>query len=117
MEKLQFFLLSYISVMISCTDGVWDATQGVDLINELCQGCISLGLNDIDKWYLNESEETKQNLRCIWFWALFLDVSTSYDIGNPPSISDDLFDLSVFTAQNFQSPSINFRRVKLMHDF
>ncbi|CAI4670273.1 BAF_collapsed_G0041460.mRNA.1.CDS.1 [Saccharomyces cerevisiae] len=116
-EKLQFFLLSYISVMINCTDGVWDATQGVDLINELCQGCISLGLNDIDKWYSNESEETKQNLRCIWFWALFLDVSTSYDIGNPPSISDDLLDLSIFTAQNFQSPSIDFRRVKLMHDF
>ena len=116
-EKLQYFLLSYINVMVNCTEGVWDATQGIDLINELCQGCVSLGLNDIDKWYLNESKVTKQNLRCIWFWALFLDVSTSYDVGKPPSILDDFLDLSVFTAQNFKSPDVDFRRVKLMHDF
>lgn len=116
-EKLQYFLLSYINVMINCTEGVWDATQGIDLITELGQGCISLGLNDIDKWYLNESKVTKQNLRCIWFWALFLDVSTSYDVGKPPSILDDFLDLSVFTVQNFKSTGVDFRRVKLMHDF
>ncbi|CAI4046608.1 Pdr8p SKDI_12G3000 [Saccharomyces kudriavzevii IFO 1802] len=116
-ERLQFFLLSYISIMINCTDGVWDATQGIDLIGELCQACISLGLNDIDKWYLNEKQEVRKNLKYIWFWTLFLDVSCSYDVGKPPYISDDVLDLNTFVAHDYELPGIDSKSMKLMHEF
>ncbi|CAI4047943.1 hypothetical protein SUVZ_12G3010 [Saccharomyces uvarum] len=120
-ERLQFILLSYINIMINCTSGVWDGSQGIDLVNELCQSCISLGLDDINRWYMDESQETKKVLRCIWFWTLFFDVSCSYDVGRPPFISDDFLNLNIFTLQDPESSSIDSRfktkRSKLMHDF
>lgn len=120
-ERLQFILLSYINIMINSTSGVWDGTQGIDLINELCQSCVSLGLDDINRWYMKESQETKESLRCIWFWTLFFDVSCSYDIGRPPFISDGFLNLNIFTVQDPGSSSIDSRikpkRSKLMRDF
>ncbi|CAI1592039.1 hypothetical protein SEUBUCD646_0L03190 [Saccharomyces eubayanus] len=120
-ERLQFFLLSYINIMINCTSGVWDGTQGIGLVNELCQSCLSLGLDDINRWHMDESQETKESLRCIWFWTLFFDVSCSYDVGKPPFISDDSLNLNAFTVQDSESSGINSRfkakRSKLMHDF
>lgn len=93
-ERAQFLFLAYISKVYIAQD-CFDGALNSDLVCELCHVAITLGICDIDWWYEQQDPKVvgpKEPLVRLWQWVLYSDVSVSFDMGKPLTITDDYFD-------------------------
>lgn len=94
-EKTQFLLLSCFFKIFDGRYSRWDGTDNYTVVTTLCQTALSMGLDDVNRWYRNKEDlvGNLQTLKNTFFWTLYCDVVNSFEMGRSLYISDDMFDV------------------------
>ncbi|CCD26788.1 Pdr8p NDAI_0I02190 [Naumovozyma dairenensis CBS 421] len=134
-DKAYFFAFQYIYRIYHCPNANWDGSEVADLVALLCQSCLNLGLDDMDRWCKDEGgeqgEEQKdvngnsyddevKSLTLLWNFTLFADVCVSFDMGKPLFISNNHFDHTRYFRNVLTDKSVGpkkCRRDRLMKNF
>lgn len=120
-ENAQFLLMCCFFKIHHGEYSRWDGTQILQKISETCQCCISLGFDNVGKWYRNK-ESVVGDLKYLentMLCTLFVDVFTSFDVGKPTFISNQMLSMHLF-EQNLKSHRGGFfamSRNRLFVDF
>lgn len=120
-ENAQFLLMCCFFKIHHGEYSRWDGSQILHKISETCQCCISLGFDNVRKWYRNK-ESIVGDLKYLentMLCTLFVDVFTSFDVGKPTFISNQMLSMNLF-EQNLKSHRDGFfamPRNRLFIDF
>lgn len=100
-ERAQFLLLRYFS-KVYCSYDCADAPQLANLVAELTECSLNLGLSNVDWWYKDQEQIVGRlyTLRNMWYWTLYADIMVSFEMGKPLFISNDHFDPSLTFSSN-----------------
>lgn len=92
-ERAQFLLLVYFC-KIYCPSECSETPQVANLITELCECALTLGLPNAEWWYKDKQASVGPiyTLKNMWYWTVFADISVSFDMGKPLFLTDDCFD-------------------------
>lgn len=105
-ERAQFLLLWYISKSY-CSYDCAEAPQLANLVGELTECSLTLGLSNVDWWYKDQEKIVGPlfTLRNIWYWTLYADIMVSFEMGKPLFISNDHFDPSITFSSSLMNPT------------
>lgn len=117
-ERAQFLCLRCFFEIYHNQYSLWDGSQSVDIVAELCQCCITLGLNDVNKFYKGKEYlvGNLNSLRNTFHWACFADISVSFDMGKSLFINENVFCSSDYYIDENLEPKI-IRKCRLMRRF
>ncbi|CAL9733216.1 transcription factor Pdr8p [Monosporozyma servazzii] len=99
-ERAQFLLMCCYYKIHHGEYSRWDGTQIIPIVAQTVECCVSLGLDNVGKWYRNK-ENIVGDLKYLentMIWTLFTDVLTSFDIGKPPILSNDMFSIDLYES-------------------
>lgn len=126
-EKAQFLLLTCFFKVFDGRYSRWDGTDNYTVITTLCQAVLSLGLDDVNRWYRNKEAlvGNLQTLKNTFYWALYCDIVNSFELGRSLYISDDMFDVESLFHEKFNndlfhsdsSDSLNMKKSLLLKKF
>lgn len=97
-ERAQFLLMNCYYKIHHGEYSRWDGTQILSMIAQTIECCLTLGLDNVGKWYRNK-ENIVGDLKFLentMIWTLFTDVFTSFDLGKPTTISNEMFSMTLF---------------------
>lgn len=120
-EQAQFLLMCCFFKIHHGEYSRWDGTKILQKISETCQCCISLGFDNVRKWYRNK-ESIVGDLKYLentMLCTLFVDVFTSFDVGKPTFISNQMLSMHLL-EQNLKchgDGSFVMPRNRLLIDF
>ncbi|CCH60419.1 hypothetical protein TBLA_0C06230 [Henningerozyma blattae CBS 6284] len=127
LEKIQFLLLKYFIDIFTSIDNSWSDNNcgNTEMVSQLIQLSLNLGLDDIDNWYKKKNDELSidsngneihlefYKLKQIWLWVNFVDISIAFNIGRITMISNNYFNLANDNTGN----SIHSRRTRILIEF
>lgn len=107
-ERAQFLLLLYFC-KVYCPNECTETPQAANLVSELCECVLTLGLSNAEWWYKDKQEIVGpiHTLKNMWYWCLFADISISFEMGRPLFIADDYFDYAT-TFSPLKKPTTGF---------
>ncbi|GAV54101.1 hypothetical protein ZYGR_0AK06030 [Zygosaccharomyces rouxii] len=107
-ERAQFLLLLYFC-KVYCPNECSETPQAANLVSELCECALTLGLSNAEWWYQDKQDVVGpiHTLRNMWYWTLFADISISFEMGKPLFITDSCFDPAA-TFRPLEKPTAGF---------
>lgn len=117
-ERAQLLLLRFLSKVYSSYVCI-GTSQLSNLVSELVEASLSLGLNSVDWCYRGQEHLVGPlwTLKNAWYWTLYADVMLSFELGRPLLVSDDHFDPEVLNNYPQGSSGLVPRRRTMLLEF
>lgn len=118
-ERVQFLVLALNGKVCDPRYSFTQYDEVRSLMSHLCHCCITLGLQDVDTFYVNNCTTGEaMALKHTFYWTMLLDIRSSLFFGTPVAIRDEDLNLnSVYNDKPICSVRVNMRRNNLIKRF